>query len=140
MTLLTEEKEEIYNMDYIITNSQYNLLSENVKTYNFNKKNLTDDFKIFAKVLNTTNKRTGKPYYDFSDIYPGLKIMFIEPMTENGAEITINVEDSLPREIRQKWWGDDKNGPSYREQVMSRLYELKTLMGFGYDFGMKVYP
>jgi hypothetical protein len=66
--------------------------------------------------------------------------MFIEPMTENGAEITINVEDSLPREIRQKWWGDDKNGPSYREQVMSRLYELKTLMGFGYDFGMKVYP
>ena len=127
-------------MDYIITNSQYNLLSENVKTYNFNKKNLTDDFKLFAKVLNTTNKRTGKPYYDFSDIYPGLKIMFIEPMTENGAEITINVEDSLPREIRQKWWGDDKNGPSYREQVMSRLYELKTLMGFGYDFGMKVYP
>ena len=127
-------------MDYIITNSQYNLLSENVKTYNFNKKNLTDDFKLFAKVLNTTNKRTGKPYYDFSDIYPGLKIMFIEPMTENGAEITINVEDALSREIRQKWWGADKDGPSYREQVMSRLYELKTLMGFGYDFGMKVYP
>ena len=130
-------------MDYIITNSQYNLLSENVKTYNFNKKNLTDDFKLFAKVLNTTNKRTGKPYYDFSDIYPGLKIMFIEPMTENGAEITINVEDALPREIRQKWWngfGSGKNDKSYKEQVMSRLYELKTLMGFGYDFGMKVYP
>jgi hypothetical protein len=66
--------------------------------------------------------------------------MFIEPMTENGAEITINVEDALSREIRQKWWGADKDGPSYREQVMSRLYELKTLMGFGYDFGMKVYP
>lgn len=128
-------------MKYIITNSQYNLLSENVKTYNFNKKNLTDDFKLFAKVLNTTNKRTGKPYYDFSDIYPGLKIMFIEPMTENGAEIIINVEEALPREIRQKWWnrfGSDDE--SYKNQVMTRLYELKTLMGFGYDFGMKVYP
>ena len=128
-------------MKYIITNSQYNLLSENVKTYNFNKKNLTDDFKLFAKVLNTTNKLTGKPYYDFSDIYPGLKIMFIEPMTENGAEITINVEYALSREIRQNWWFRPyKDGPSYREQVMSRLYDLKTLMGFDYNFGFKLYP
>jgi hypothetical protein len=136
---LTEEKEEIYNMDYIITNSQYNLLSENVKTYNFNKKNLTDDFKLFAKVLNTTNKRTGKPYYDFSDIYPGLKIKYIEPMTKNGAEVYINVEDSFSNKDIRKWWYSEDE-PSYKDKVIKRLYELKTLLGFGYDFTLTVYP
>ena len=111
-------------------------ISETIVTNNTYKKNLTNDFKIFAKVLNTTNKLTGKPYYDFSDIYPELKIKYIEPMTENGAEIYINVEESLPREIRNKWWYHE----SYKDKVFSRLYELKKLLGFGYDFTVRVYP
>lgn len=111
-------------------------ISETIVTSNTYKKNLTNDFKIFAKVLNTTNKLTGKPYYDFSDIYPELKIKYIEPMTENGAEIYINVEESLPREIRNKWWYHE----SYKDKVFSRLYELKKLLGFGYDFTVRVYP
>jgi hypothetical protein len=62
--------------------------------------------------------------------------MYIEPMTENGVEIYINVEYALPREIRNKWWHHE----SYRDKVFSRLYDLKTVMGFGYDFNLKVYP
>ena len=111
-------------------------ISETIVTSNTYKKNLTNDFKIFAKVLTTTNKLTGKPYYDFSDIYPELKIKYIEPMTENGAEIYINVEEALPREIRNKWWYHE----SYKDKVFSRLYELKKLLGFGYDFTVRVYP
>lgn len=111
-------------------------ISETIVTNNTYKKNLTNDFKIFAKVLNTTNKLTGKPYYDFSDIYLGLKVMYIEPMTENGAEIYVNVEKVLPSEIRNKWW----HHKLYKDKIFSRLYELKTLMGLGYDFTLKVYP
>lgn len=111
-------------------------ISETIVTHNSYKKKLTDEFKMFADILNKTNKLTGKPFYDFSDIYPGLKVMYIEPMTENGVEIYINVEYALPREIRNKWWHHE----SYRDKVFSRLYNLKTLMGFGLDFNLKVYP
>ena len=104
------------------------------------EKNLTDDFKIFTKVLNTTNKLTGKPYYDFSDIYPELKIMYIEPMTKNGAEIYVNVEESFPIEIRREWWNDGVKKQSYKSKVSYRLYELITLLGFGYDFTIRIYP
>jgi len=111
-------------------------ISETIVTHNSYKKKLTDEFKMFADILNKTNKLTGKPFYDFSDIYPGLKVMYIEPMTENGVEIYINVEYALPMEIRNKWWHHE----SYRDKVFSRLYNLKTLMGFGLDFNLKVYP
>lgn len=111
-------------------------ISETIVTSNSYKKKLTDEFKMFSDFLNKTNKLTGKPFYDFSDIYPGLKVKYIEPMTENGVEIYINVEEALPREIISKWWYHE----SYRDKVFSRLYELKTLMGFGYDFVLKVYP
>ena len=62
--------------------------------------------------------------------------MYIEPMTENGAEIYVNVEKVLPSEIRNKWW----HHKLYKDKIFSRLYELKTLMGLGYDFTLKVYP
>lgn len=135
-------------MKYFITESQYHSLSvrrrsdaieqeisETIVTSNSYKKKITDEFKMFADILNKTNKLTGKPFYDFSDIYPGLKVKYIEPMTENGVEIYINVEESLPREIRNKWYHE-----SYKDKVFSRLYELKKLLGFGYDFTVKVYP
>lgn len=115
-------------------------ISETIKPINTYKKNLTDDFKIFAKVLNTTNKLTGKPYYDFSDIYPELKIKYIEPMTENGSEIYFNVEESFPQEIRREWWNDGEKKQSYKSKVSYRLYELRTLLGLGYDFTLRIYP
>ena len=111
-------------------------ISETITTSNSYKKKITDEFKMFADILNKTNKLTGKPFYDFSDIYPELKIMYIEPMTKNGAEIYINVEEALPSKIRNSWWHHE----SYRDKVFSRLYELKTFMGFGYDFSLHIYP
>ena len=114
-------------------------ISETIEPINVYKKKLTDDFKLFAKVLNKTNKLTGEPFYDFSDIYPGLKIKYIEPMTKNGAEVYINVEDSFSNKDIRKWWYNEDE-PSYKDKVIKRLYELKTLLGFGYDFALKVYP
>lgn len=136
-----------FNMEYFITESQYHSLSasvrqeisETIEPINVYKKNLTDDFKLFAKVLNKTNKLTGEPFYDFSDIYPGLKIKYIEPMTKNGAEVYINVEDLFSNKDIRKWWYSEDE-PSYKDKVIKRLYELKTLLGFGYDFVLKVYP
>ena len=134
-------------MKYFITESQYHSLctsvrqeiSETIEPANVYKKNLTDDFKIFAEVLNKTNKLTGEPFYYFSDIYPGLKVMYIEPTTKNGAEVYINVEQSFSKKDIRKWWNNEGE-PSYKDKVIKRLYELKTLLGFGYDFTLTVYP
>lgn len=114
-----------FNMEYFITESQYHSLSasvrqeisETIEPINVYKKNLTDDFKLFAKVLNKTNKLTGEPFYDFSDIYHGLKIKYIEPMTKNGVKYILMSKTHSQTKIYV-------NGGIMR---MNRLIKIKLL-------------